>query len=305
MYQGKHVCSSSSTTCPSRRRPTSCLAAPAPPPGRRHTRATSSTALPPAGALREALGCPRWGSMTGLPIIETKANDVSAYIPTNVISITDGQIFLQSDLFNANQRPPLTSASPCREWAAPRQGHEGCQNLKLTTRSTVRLRSRCSPPIWMRPPDASDPEASASWSCSPAPVHAPYAMEDQLPPSGWDQGLSPMTSRSPTCCVLSGRCLITSTPTRPCSTRSHRPATWTPTRRGLKAAVEEFHRQWLSAGRGVSDLDGGEVVAEHTREEISRTHEPRRPKRWADSRGSTSSVSPRRRRSRRSSAPWR
>jgi F-type H+-transporting ATPase subunit alpha len=45
--------------------------------------------------------------MTGLPIIETKANDVSAYIPTNVISITDGQIFLQSDLFNANQRPAV------------------------------------------------------------------------------------------------------------------------------------------------------------------------------------------------------
>jgi F-type H+-transporting ATPase subunit alpha len=47
------------------------------------------------------------GSMTGLPIVETKANDVSAYIPTNVISITDGQIFLQSDLFNANQRPAI------------------------------------------------------------------------------------------------------------------------------------------------------------------------------------------------------
>ena len=47
------------------------------------------------------------GSMTGLPIIETKAGDVSAYIPTNVISITDGQIFLQSDLFNANQRPAV------------------------------------------------------------------------------------------------------------------------------------------------------------------------------------------------------
>jgi F-type H+-transporting ATPase subunit alpha len=47
------------------------------------------------------------GSMTGLPIIETKANDVSAHIPTNVISITDGQIFLQSDLFNANQRPAI------------------------------------------------------------------------------------------------------------------------------------------------------------------------------------------------------
>lgn len=47
------------------------------------------------------------GSMTGLPVIETKANDVSAYIPTNVISITDGQIFLQSDLFNSNQRPAV------------------------------------------------------------------------------------------------------------------------------------------------------------------------------------------------------
>lgn len=47
------------------------------------------------------------GSMTGLPLIETKANDVSAYIPTNVISITDGQIFLQSDLFNSNQRPAV------------------------------------------------------------------------------------------------------------------------------------------------------------------------------------------------------
>lgn len=47
------------------------------------------------------------GSMTGLPIIETKGNDVSAFIPTNVISITDGQIFLESDLFNANQRPAV------------------------------------------------------------------------------------------------------------------------------------------------------------------------------------------------------
>ncbi|NLT53284.1 MAG: F0F1 ATP synthase subunit alpha [Actinomycetales bacterium] len=54
--------------------------------------------------LSEAMG---GGSMTGLPIIETKANDISAYIPTNVISITDGQIFLESDLFNANVRPAI------------------------------------------------------------------------------------------------------------------------------------------------------------------------------------------------------
>ncbi len=54
--------------------------------------------------LSEEMGA---GSMTGLPVIETKANDVSAYIPTNVISITDGQIFLESDLFNANVRPAI------------------------------------------------------------------------------------------------------------------------------------------------------------------------------------------------------
>jgi F-type H+-transporting ATPase subunit alpha len=47
------------------------------------------------------------GSMTGLPIIETKGNDVSAFIPTNVISITDGQCFLETDLFNAGVRPAL------------------------------------------------------------------------------------------------------------------------------------------------------------------------------------------------------
>merc|ERR1712166_368460 len=48
------------------------------------------------------------GSLTALPVIETQAGDVSAYIPTNVISITDGQIFLETDLFNANQRPALS-----------------------------------------------------------------------------------------------------------------------------------------------------------------------------------------------------
>jgi F-type H+/Na+-transporting ATPase subunit alpha len=47
------------------------------------------------------------GSMTGLPIVETKANDISAYIPTNVISITDGQIFLETDLFNSGVRPAM------------------------------------------------------------------------------------------------------------------------------------------------------------------------------------------------------
>jgi F-type H+-transporting ATPase subunit alpha len=47
------------------------------------------------------------GSLTGLPVVETKANDISAYIPTNVISITDGQIFLETDLFNSGVRPAI------------------------------------------------------------------------------------------------------------------------------------------------------------------------------------------------------
>jgi F-type H+-transporting ATPase subunit alpha len=54
--------------------------------------------------LNDELGA---GSMTGLPIVETKANDISAYIPTNVISITDGQIFLETDLFNSGVRPAI------------------------------------------------------------------------------------------------------------------------------------------------------------------------------------------------------
>ncbi len=49
------------------------------------------------------------GSLTGLPIVETKANDVSAYIPTNVISITDGQIFLETDLFFSGIRPAVNA----------------------------------------------------------------------------------------------------------------------------------------------------------------------------------------------------
>ncbi|MBP0002028.1 MAG: F0F1 ATP synthase subunit alpha [Cyanobacteria bacterium SID2] len=63
-----------------------------------------SRLLERAAKLNDALGS---GSMTALPIIETQAGDVSAYIPTNVISITDGQIFLSSDLFNSGQRPAV------------------------------------------------------------------------------------------------------------------------------------------------------------------------------------------------------
>jgi F-type H+/Na+-transporting ATPase subunit alpha len=63
-----------------------------------------SRLLERAAKMSEAKG---GGSLTALPVIETQANDVSAFIPTNVISITDGQIYLQADLFNAGQRPAL------------------------------------------------------------------------------------------------------------------------------------------------------------------------------------------------------
>jgi len=63
-----------------------------------------SRLLERAAKMSEARG---GGSLTALPVIETQANDVSAFIPTNVISITDGQIYLQADLFNAGQRPAL------------------------------------------------------------------------------------------------------------------------------------------------------------------------------------------------------
>ena len=97
------------TTCPSRPRPTArwrcCCAAHR---AARRTRATCSTStrrlLERAAKLSDERGA---GSLTALPIIETKAGDVSAYIPTNVISITDGQIYLQDDLFKSGIRPAV------------------------------------------------------------------------------------------------------------------------------------------------------------------------------------------------------
>ncbi|MDQ4138304.1 MAG: F0F1 ATP synthase subunit alpha, partial [Actinomycetota bacterium] len=74
------------------------------------------------------------GSMTGLPMIETKANDISAYIPTNVISITDGQVFLESDLFNSGVRPAInvgTSVSRVGGAAQPKAMKKVAGRLRL------------------------------------------------------------------------------------------------------------------------------------------------------------------------------
>lgn len=72
--------------------------------------------------------------MTGLPIIETKGNDVSAYIPTNVISITDGQVFLETDLFNQGVRPAINvgiSVSRVGGAAMTKAMKKATSNLKL------------------------------------------------------------------------------------------------------------------------------------------------------------------------------
>ena len=119
------------------------------------------------------------GSMTALPIIETQAGDVSAYIPTNVISITDGQIYLETDLFFAGQRPAVnvglsvsrvggaaqTKAGPSKRPPAP------CASTWPGSGSW-----RCSPsspPTWIPPPSRPWITAAACWSCSSSPCTTP------------------------------------------------------------------------------------------------------------------------------------
>ena len=108
-----------------------------------------SRLLERAAKLSDALGA---GSITALPFIETQAGDVSAYIPTNVISITDGQIFLQSDLFFSGVRPAINaglSVSRVGGSAQIKAMKKVAGTLRLDLASYRELRSICS--IWFRP----------------------------------------------------------------------------------------------------------------------------------------------------------
>jgi F-type H+-transporting ATPase subunit alpha len=111
------------------------------------------------------------GSMTGLPIVETKANDISAYIPTNVISITDGQIFLESDLFNSGVRPAINVGLSVSRVGGAAQIKARCGRSPASSSSRCRStatwrRSRRSRPTWTRPP-APSLTAVPDWSsCS-------------------------------------------------------------------------------------------------------------------------------------------
>ena len=122
-----------------------------------------SRLLERAAKLSDAMG---GGCLTALPIIETQAGDVSAYIPTNVISITDGQIFLETDLFNSGIRPAMNVGI-----SVSRVG--GAAQIKAMKKVAGQLRARASPstarwrpspssaPTSTRPPRSSSPTASA------------------------------------------------------------------------------------------------------------------------------------------------
>jgi len=90
-----------------------------------------SRLLERAAKLSDDLGA---GSMTALPIIETQGNDISAYIPTNVISITDGQIFLEADLFNAGVRPAVNAGI-----SVSRVGGSAQQKMMRQVSGTLRI----------------------------------------------------------------------------------------------------------------------------------------------------------------------
>ena len=99
------------------------------------------------------------GSLTGLPIVETKANDISAYIPTNVISITDGQCFLETDLFNQGVRPAINvgmSVSRVGGAAQIKAMKEVAGSLRLDLSQYRELESFApSLPTWTRAPKSS------------------------------------------------------------------------------------------------------------------------------------------------------
>jgi hypothetical protein len=98
------------------------------------------------------------GSLTALPIIETQAGDISAYIPTNVISITDGQIFLESDLFYAGIRPAVNPGL-----SVSRVG--GAAQTKAMKQVAGRMKLGYPAPAGSRPAHYRDPQAA------PVPAH--------------------------------------------------------------------------------------------------------------------------------------
>ena len=213
------------------------------------------------------------GSLTGLPIIETKANDVSAYIPTNVISITDGQIFLQSDLFNADQRPAVdvgVSVSRVGGDAQIKAMKKVAGTLKLTL---AQYRSMASFAMFASDLDAATRQqltrGEHMMELLKQSQSSPMSVEDQVAviwagTKGYLDDLELKEVRSFQDGLLDHLRAHTDVLERIVATGTLDEDLES----DLKSAVEDYHRAFVvSDGRA----DEGEVEAERTQEEIVRT----------------------------------
>ena len=216
------------------------------------------------------------GSMTGLPIIETKANDVSAYIPTNVISITDGQIFLQSDLFNSNQRPAVDvgiSVSRVGGAAQIKAMKKVAGTLKLTL---AQYRSMAAFAMFASDLDAATrrqlTRGERLMELLKQPQNSPYVVQDQVA-SIW-AGTNGYLDYLEVSEVLSFESGLLDYLRANSTVLDEIAATGElskETEEALRAAVETFHGQWVSAKASPVSLDDAEVQAERSQEEIVRS----------------------------------
>ena len=216
------------------------------------------------------------GSMTGLPIIETKANDVSAYIPTNVISITDGQIFLQSDLFNSNQRPAVDvgiSVSRVGGAAQIKAMKKVAGTLKLTL---AQYRSMAAFAMFASDLDAATrrqlTRGERLMELLKQPQNSPYVVQDQVA-SIW-AGTNGFLDELEVSEVLSFESGLLDYLRANSTVLDEIAATGElskETEEALRAAVETFHGQWVSAKASPVSLDDAEVQAERSQEEIVRS----------------------------------
>lgn len=216
------------------------------------------------------------GSMTGLPIIETKANDVSAYIPTNVISITDGQIFLQSDLFNSNQRPAVDvgiSVSRVGGAAQIKAMKKVAGTLKLTL---AQYRSMAAFAMFASDLDAATrrqlTRGERLMELLKQPQNSPYVVQDQVA-SIW-AGTNGYLDDLEVSEVLSFESGLLDYLRANSTVLDEIAATGElskETEEALRAAVEAFHGQWVSAKASPVSLDDAEVQAERSQEEIVRS----------------------------------
>lgn len=216
------------------------------------------------------------GSMTGFPIIETKANDVSAYIPTNVISITDGQIFLQSDLFNSNQRPAVDvgiSVSRVGGAAQIKAMKKVAGTLKLTL---AQYRSMAAFAMFASDLDAATrrqlTRGERLMELLKQPQNSPYVVQDQVA-SIW-AGTNGYLDDLEVSEVLSFESGLLDYLRANSTVLDEIAATGELTKENeekLRSCVEAFHSQWVSARKGTSNLDDGEVQAERSQEQIVRS----------------------------------